>query len=262
MMKALYTAATGMKGQQMTVDVISNNIANVNTAGFKRSRVNFQDLLYVNLQKPGDSSIGVQSPTGLEIGSGVRAVSTTRVFTPGVMEGTNRELDVAIMGDGFFQVTMPDGTTGYTRDGSFHLDSQLQMVTSQGYRMEPAITVPTDTQSVSIGADGVVTVTTAASPDTPTQVGTIQLARFANPSGLEASGTNILRNSAASGTPTPVTPGTEGTGALSQYYLERSNVDVVSELVNLIVAQRAYEVNSRAIRTGDEMLSQVNGLVR
>ncbi|NUP97332.1 MAG: flagellar hook-basal body complex protein, partial [Planctomycetaceae bacterium] len=131
MMKALYTAATGMKGQQMTVDVISNNIANVNTSGFKRSRVNFQDLLYVNLQKPGDSSIGVQSPTGLEIGSGVRAVSTTRVFTPGVMEGTNRELDVAIMGDGFFQVTMPDGTTGYTRDGSFHLDSQLQMVTSQ-----------------------------------------------------------------------------------------------------------------------------------
>jgi flagellar basal-body rod protein FlgG len=262
MMKALFTSATGMKGQQTQVDVIANNIANVNTAGFKRSRVNFQDLLYVNLKPSGDSSQGVASPTAFEIGSGVRAVSTTRIFTPGTYEGTQRELDVAINGDGFFQVTMPDGSTAYTRDGGFHLDSQLNLVTSEGYLVEPQLTFPQNIKSIGLGADGVITVTTADAPEAPQQIGQLQLATFPNPSGLEAIGTNLMRQGGASGAAQLVNPGDQGTGTLLQGHLERSNVDVVTELVNLIVAQRAYEVNSRAIRSSDEMLSQVNNLVR
>jgi flagellar basal-body rod protein FlgG len=262
MMKALYTAATGMKGQQMTVDVISNNIANVNTSGFKKSRVNFQDLLYVRLQKPGDAALAIQSPTGLEIGSGVRAVSTTRVFTPGVLEGTQRELDVAIQGNGFFAVQLPDGSLGYTREGSLHVDSQLNLVTSQGYRLDPQITFPQNVLNVTIGPDGLITAATSDNPDVAQQVGQLQLTMFTNASGLEAIGGNIYRPSPASGPPTEVIPGSEGSGTMVQAFLERSNVDTVSELVNLIVAQRAYEVNSRAIRSGDEMLSQVNNLIR
>jgi len=262
MMKALFTAATGMKGQQMTVDVISNNIANVNTNGFKRSRVNFQDLLYVHMKKPGDAAQGSSSPTGLEVGSGVRPVSTTRVFSQGVFEGTNRSLDVAISGDGFFQVTLPDGTTGYTRDGALHQDSQNQLVTSDGYILEPQITIPQNMQGITISADGVISVTTTDAPDTQQQIGQIQLARFPNPSGMEAQGSNLFRRSSASGDAIQVNPGQDGVGTLVQGMLERSNVDVVTELVSLIVAQRAYEVNSRAIRTSDEMLSQVNSLVR
>jgi flagellar basal-body rod protein FlgG len=262
MMKALFTSATGMKGQQTQVDVISNNIANVNTAGFKRSRVNFQDLLYVNLKSSGDASQGVASPTAFEIGSGVRAVSTTRVFTPGTPEGTQRDLDIAINGDGFLQVSLPDGSTAYTRDGGLLLDSQQNLVTSEGYLVEPQITFPANVKSIGIGADGVVTVTTADDPTAPQQVGQLQLAMFANPSGLEAIGTNLLRQGGASGTATLVNPGQQGAGTMLQGFLERSNVDVVTELVNLIVAQRAYEVNSRAIRSSDEMLSQVNNLVR
>lgn len=262
MMKALFTAATGMKGQQMTVDVISNNIANVNTNGFKRSRVNFQDLLYVQMKKPGDAAQGVSSPTGMEIGSGVRPVSTTRVFSQGILEGTQRNLDVAISGDGFFQVSMPDGTTAYTRDGAFHVDSQQQLVTSDGYVLEPQITVPTNMAGITFSSDGVITVSTTDSPDTQQQIGQLQLARFPNPSGMEALGSNLFRRSAASGDAIQVNPGQDGVGTLTQNFLERANVDVVTELVSLIVAQRAYEVNSRAIRTSDEMLSQVNGLVR
>ncbi len=262
MLKALFTAATGMKAQQLTVDVISNNIANVNTSGYKRTRVNFQDLLYVKHSRPGDAAQGASPPTGLEVGSGVRSVSTTRVFTAGVLQGTQRQLDVAIQGDGFFQVTMPDGSLAYTRDGALHPDSQMTLVTSEGYIYEPQLTLPTNYQDVSISADGTISVTTADNPTTPTQVGQLQLARFPNPAGLEAMGSNLFRPSAASGTALQVTPGQEGAGTLVQGYLEQSNVDVVTELVNLIVAQRAYEVNSRAIRTGDEMLSQVNSLIR
>ena len=262
MIKALFTAATGMKAQQMTVDVISNNIANVNTNGFKRSRVNFQDLLYLNLNRAGDAAQGVQSPTGLEVGSGVRPVSTTRVFSPGSLEGTQRDLDIAISGDGFFQVTLPDGSFAFTRDGALHIDSQLQLVTSEGYLLEPQITVPNNWKSIGFGADGVVSVTTTDSPEAPTQIGQIQLARFPNASGLESMGSNLFRMSPASGQPVQVNPGLDGTGTLINGFLERSNVDVVTELVSLIVAQRAYEVNSRAIRTSDEMLSQVNALVR
>lgn len=262
MMKALFTSATGMKGQQTQVDVIANNIANVNTSGFKRSRVNFQDLLYVNLKPSGDSAQGVASPTAFEIGSGVRAVSTTRVFSPGALEGTQRELDVAINGDGFFQVSLPDGSTAYTRDGGFHLDSQQNLVTSEGYLLQPQLTFPPNVKSVGFGVDGIVTVTTADDPSAPQQIGQLQLATFPNPSGLEALGTNLMRQGGASGAATLMNPGEEGAGTLVQSYLERSNVDVVTELVNLIVAQRAYEVNSRAIRSSDEMLSQVNNLVR
>ena len=262
MMKALFTAATGMKGQQTAVDVISNNIANVNTDGYKRSRVNFQDLMYVTLKKAGDASQGIQSPTGFEIGSGVQAVSTTRTFTQGVMEGTNRSLDIAIEGRGFFQVTMPDGTTGYTRDGALNLDSNLTLTTSKGYILEPQITFPANVQTIGFGADGTISVTTSDSPDTSTQVGQLQLAIFANEAGMDPLGSNLFRPTGASGAVTQVTPGQGGAGTITQGYIEKSNVDVVSELVNLIVAQRAYEVNSRAIRTGDEMLSQVNGLVR
>jgi flagellar basal-body rod protein FlgG len=261
MMKALFTAATGMKGQQTTVDVLANNIANVNTNGFKRSRVNFADLLYVNLRPAGDSAQGVASPTGFEIGSGVRAVSTSRSFAPGALEGTQRDLDVAIQGPGFFQITLPDGGVAYSRDGALHLDSQLNLVTSEGYYIEPQLTLPANVQSVGIGPDGVLTVLTA--DDTaPQQVGQLQLAMFPNSTGLEAIGTNLFRETAASGAPQQVNPGDQGAGTLAQGFLERSNVDVVTELVNLIVAQRAYEVNSRAIRTSDEMLSQINNLIR
>ena len=262
MMKALFTAATGMKGQQMSVDVISNNIANVNTNGYKRSRINFQDLLYVKLRSAGDASQGIQSPTGFEVGSGVRAVSTTRTFSQGVLEGTDRPLDISIQGRGFLQVTLPDGNTGYTRDGALHLDSNLTLTTSEGYILEPQITFPTNVEAVSIGSDGTILVTTTDDPSTSTQAGQLQLAMFANEAGLDPLGSNLFRNNASSGAATPVTPGQSGAGTINQGYIEKSNVDVVSELVNLIVAQRAYEVNSRAIRTSDEMLGQVNGLIR
>lgn len=262
MIKALYTAATGMKGQQTNVDVISNNIANVNTNGFKRSRVNFEDLLYLRLGSAADAANGVAPPTSFEVGSGVRAVSTTRTFTPGSLEGTQRELDVAIEGDGFFQVQLPDGTIGYTRDGALHTDSQLNLVTAEGYLIDPSITIPADTLHTSISPEGVVAVITAGSTNTTQVVGQLTLTRFANPTGLSAHGSNIFLETPASGPPTQATPGQSGAGTLIQGYLERSNVDVVTELVNLIVAQRAYEVNSRAIRTGDEMLSQVNSLIR
>lgn len=262
MIRALFTSATGMKAQETVVDVIANNIANVNTVGFKRSRANFQDLLYVSLSKPGDSAQGIQSPTGFEIGNGVRTVSTTKVFSPGPSEGTQRELDVAIQGDGFFQVLLPDGGPAYTRDGALHIDSQLNLVTSQGYLLQPQITLPSNLASVSIGPDGLMMATTTDAPDAPQQIGQLTLSRFPNPAGLESLGSNLLRASPASGAAIETTPGTDGTGTIAQGFLERSNVDVVTELVNMIVAQRAYEVNSRAIRTGDDMLSQVNSLVR
>jgi len=263
MLKALFTSATGMKAQQLTVDVISNNIANANTGGFKRSQINFQDLLYVTLQRAGaDVAQGLQTPSGLQLGSGVRAISTTKVFTPGVLQETRRDLDVAIDGNGFFQVTLPDGSLAYTRDGALQRDALGNLVTNEGYRLNPPITIPADAIGIQIGRDGTVSVVTAAAPETPTSVGQMQVARFANPSGLEALGSNLFRETAASGTASLLVPGTQGAGTLVQFFVEGSNVDIVSELVNLIVAQRAYEVNSRAIRTGDEMLSQTNALVQ
>jgi len=263
MLKSLYTSATGMKAQQIYVDTISNNLANVNTTGFKRNTVSFQDLLYVTLKQPGLETVaGRANPIGLQLGSGSRLVGSPKVHTQGVLEGTNNKFDVAIEGDGFFQVTLPNATTAYTRDGSFVVDGEGHLVTTSGLRLAPDITIPADALETTIGKDGQVFVTTAAAPETPTLVGQIQLARFINPSGLDSEGGNIFIKTPASGEPINDNPGNNGVGYLIQNFLERSNVEVVNELVALIVAQRAYEVNSKAIRTSDEMLSQVNSIVR
>ncbi len=264
MMKGLYTAASGMKVQQVNVDVIANNLANVNTNGFKRTQANFQDLLYVVSKEPGaQTQTGFASPTGIQIGSGAELVSTTKVFTLGNLEPTNRALDVAISGDGFFEVELPNGDKGYTRDGNFRIDGNHQLVTAQGFKLSPAITVPATTSEdlVSITADGTVSVFDAVAK-TNTPLTTLEIARFANPAGMRAAGGNILLETPSSGAPTRAAPGTEGTGLLSSGALERSNVDVVSELVSLITAQRAYEMNSRAIKVGDEMLADAANLVR
>jgi len=263
MIKAMYTSATGMKVQQTNVDVIANNLANVNTTGYKRNQVEFQDLLYLTLNKPGTSTAqGSPAPNGFQIGSGARLGAISKVFSTGTFEETKNPLHVAIEGDGFFQVTLPDGGTVYTRDGSFAIDADGQMVTGEGFQIEPAINVPQDATAIRIGVDGTVSVVTAGNPNNATEAGQLQLVRFVNPSGLENLGSNLLRETSASGTPTTTTPGSDGTGLLRQGFLERSNVEVVNELVNLITAQRAYEVNSRVIRTSDTMLSTVNQIIR
>jgi len=261
MLRAFSTAATGMTAQQMVVDVIANNLANINTVGFKRSQVDFQDLVYVKMAQAGrETASGVEAPTGFEIGSGVRPAATTKVFTPGEMENTERQLDIAIQGDGFLQVTVPGGEVRYTRDGALHLNANGDLVTASGYSLEPAISIPSDARAISIGSDGTVSVFTGSST-TPTVVGTITLVRFANPEGLHAEGQNLLAETPASGSPETGTAGQAGFGLIQQGFLERSNVQMVKELVNLITAQRAYEINSRAIRAGDEMLTTANRLI-
>jgi flagellar basal-body rod protein FlgG len=261
MLRAFSTAATGMTAQQMIVDVIANNLANINTVGFKRSQVDFQDLMYTKLLEPGrEIASGVVAPSGFEIGSGVSPASTLKVFTTGELENTGRNLDVAIQGAGFFQVTSAGGETRFTRDGSLRLNADGALVTSGGYAIDPAITVPSDAVSVSIAKDGTVTAFVGADR-TATNVGQITLARFPNPSGLSSEGGNLLAESAASGTPTTTPAGEGGAGSLQQSFLEKSNVQMVTELVNLITAQRAYEINSRAIKAGDEMLTTANRLV-
>ncbi|MCD4831062.1 MAG: flagellar basal-body rod protein FlgG [Anaerohalosphaeraceae bacterium] len=253
MLKAFSTAATGMSAQQMMVDVTANNLANINTTGFKRSQIDFQDLLYIKMREFGsETSSGVTSPGGLEVGSGVRPASTVKVFTEGELVNTGRSLDIAIAGDGFFQMTMPDGTIKYTRDGSLQLNATGAIVNANGNILAPSITVPTDAVGIEIGKDGSVNV--SDSTGAQSVVGTIQLARFANPSGLSSDGNNLLAETPASGTPTVGTAGESGFGSLEGGFLEKSNIQMVSELVNLITAQRAYEVNSRAIKAGDEML--------
>jgi flagellar basal-body rod protein FlgG len=253
MLKAFSTAATGMHAQQMMVDVTANNLANLNTTGFKRSQIDFQDLLYVKLREAGaEVASGMKSPSGLEMGSGVRAASTVKVFTPGELVNTGRNLDLAILGDGFLQVSLPSGETRYTRDGALQTNADGQLVTATGFTMEPAITIPTDAVAIDIGKDGSVNVSTASG--TQSVVGTIQLARFPNPSGLSSEGDNLLAETEASGSPTTGTAGENGFGTLQTGFLEKSNVQMVTELVNLITAQRAYEVSSRAIKTGDDML--------
>ncbi len=261
MLRAFSTAATGMTGQQMMVDVIANNLANVNTTGFKRSQINFQDLLYVTLKEPGtEIASGINSPSGTELGSGVHAASTVKVFTPGELENTTRPLDIAISGDGFLQVTTPNGDLRYTRDGSLQTNANGELVTTTGYAIEPTISIPTDAASVSIGKDGGVNVTDSSG--TQSVVGTLQLARFPNASGLSSEGDNLLSETEASGTPTTGTPGESGFGTIQPGFLEKSNVQMVTELVNLITAQRAYEINSRAIRAGDDMLRTASQIVR
>jgi flagellar basal-body rod protein FlgG len=261
MLRAFSTAATGMTGQQMMVDTIANNLANVNTTGFKRSQINFQDLLYVTMEEPGtEVASGINSPSGVEIGSGVRVASTIKIFSAGELQNTANPLDIAILGDGFLQVTMPNGDLRYTRDGSLQINANGELVTSNGYTIEPAISVSTDVVSVNIEKDGGVNVTDASG--TQSVVGTIQLARFPNPSGLSSEGDNLLSETQASGTPTTGNPGESGIGTIQSGFLEKSNVQMVTELVNLITAQRAYEINSRAIRAGDDMLRTASSIVQ
>ncbi|HEX7634723.1 MAG TPA: flagellar basal-body rod protein FlgG [Noviherbaspirillum sp.] len=260
MIRSLWISKTGMEAQQTQMDVISNNLANVNTNGFKRSRAVFEDLLYQTLRQPGaQSSQQTQLPSGLQIGTGVRPVATERIFTQGNLQQTSNDKDVAIQGQGFFQVLLPDGSTAYTRDGSFQLDSQGQLVTSSGFVVQPAITIPANATSVTIARDGTVSVTQQGSA-TPTQVGALQLATFLNPAGLESKGENLYVETAASGTPSTTTPGTNGSGLLLQGYAETSNVNVVEEMVNMIQTQRAYEINSKAISTSDQMLQRLTQL--
>ena len=261
MLRAFSTAATGMTAQQMIVDVIANNLANINTVGFKRSQVDFQDLMYMKLKEPGrEIASGVVAPSGFEIGSGVSPASTLKVFTTGELENTGRNLDVAIQGAGFFQVTSASGETRYTRDGALRINADGALVTSGGYTIDPAINIPSDTVSVNIAKDGTVTAFVGVDK-TATNLGQITLARFPNPSGLSSEGGNLLAESDASGSPTTTPPGESGAGTLQQNFLEKSNVQMVTELVNLITAQRAYEINSRAIKAGDEMLTTANRLM-
>jgi flagellar basal-body rod protein FlgG len=249
-----------MNAQQMIVDTIANNLANLNTVGFKRSQVDFQDLVYVQLEEAGrEVASGVKAPSGLEIGCGVRPASTLKVYTQGEADNTERNLDVMIEGDGFLQVTLPSGETRYTRDGSLRINADGRLVTAAGYVLEPSVSIPRDWRSISIGQDG--TVTAFVSDGSATQVGQLQLARFANASGLRAEGENLLAETPASGSATTGTGGQDGLGRFRQGFLERSNVQMVRELVNLITAQRAYEINSRAIRAGDEMLTTANRLI-
>lgn len=260
MIRSLWIAKTGLDAQQTQMDVISNNLANVSTSGFKRSRAVFEDLLYQTVRQPGtQSSQQTQLPTGLQIGTGVRPVATERIFTQGNLQQTGNDKDVAIQGDGFFEVLMPDGSAAYTRDGSFHLDSQGQLVTSSGFVVQPAITVPANSSNLTIGRDGTVTVTQPGQV-TPTQIGTLQIVTFINPAGLEAKGENMYAETASSGGPTVGTPGTNGAGVLSQRYVETSNVNVVEELVNMIQTQRAYEINSKSVQTSDQMLQRLSQL--
>lgn len=262
MMRALFTSATGMLAQQINMDVISNNLANVNTAGFKRSRADFQDLLYQEMRPAGATvAQGAQTPSGLQVGLGVRPAATESMFEEGQLQNTGNPYDVAIEGAGFFKVLMPDGSTGYTRDGSFKMDSQGRLVNSSGYALQPEITVPPDATSISIGADGTVSVMRGGQT-AQSQVGQIQVTRFINPAGLTNIGGNIFKATAASGDPQDGTAGQAGFGTLAQGTLEMSNVQIVQEMVNMIVAQRAYEVNSKAIQASDEMLSAANQLKR
>jgi flagellar basal-body rod protein FlgG len=257
MINSLWISKTGMEAQQTQLDVISNNLANVSTNGFKRANAVFEDLMYQNLRQVGaNSTEQTQLPTGLQIGLGVRTVATSRSFSQGSLQQSGNTFDVAVKGNGFFQVTMPDGTLAYTRDGSFQVDSQGRLVTSNGLPIANGVTVPSTAQSVTIGADGTVSVVlpgTAA----PSQIGTIALANFVNPAGLAPNGQNLYTETAASGTPITGTAGTNGLGSLMQGYVETSNVNVVQELVTMIQTQRAYEMNSKAVTTSDQMLQKL-----
>ncbi len=258
MIRSLWISKTGLDAQQTQMDVIANNLANVNTAGFKRSRAVFEDLLYQTVRQPGaQSSQQTQLPTGLQVGTGVRPVSAERVFTQGNLQQTNNEKDIAVQGQGFFQVLLPDGTTAYTRDGSFSIDSQGQLVTASGYAIQPAVTIPSNAITMSVGRDGTISVTQPG-VNAPVQIGALQLATFINPAGLEAKGENLYMETAASGSPNTNTPGSNGAGTLAQGYVETSNVNVVEELVSMIQTQRAYEINSKAIQTSDQMLQRLS----
>ncbi|MET3108461.1 flagellar basal-body rod protein FlgG [Oxalobacteraceae bacterium GrIS 2.11] len=257
MIPALWTAKTGLDAQQTKIDVIANNLANVSTTAFKSTRPIFEDLMYQTVRQPGaQSTQQTQIPSGLQIGLGVRAIATERIFTQGNPQLTSNSKDVAIDGPGFFQVLMPDGSTAYTRDGSFQMDSQGQLVTANGYPIQPAITIPATATSLTIGRDGVITVTQPGS-QLPVQIGAMQLATFVNPAGLDAIGENMYLETGSSGNANTTVPGLNGSGTLMQSYVESSNVNVANELVSMIETQRAYEMNSQAITAADRMLQRL-----
>jgi flagellar basal-body rod protein FlgG len=262
MIRALYTAASGMNAQQANIDNVAHNLANVNTTGFKKSRVEFEDLVYQELRAPGaQASATTETPVGLAMGLGTRAVATARNFSAGNLRSTGAPLDIAIEGGGFFKVSLPNGTTGYTRAGAFHLDSQGTIVTADGFAIEPEITVPSNATSISISKDGMVSATIPGQGASQ-QLGTLEIATFANAAGLRPLGGNLFETTTASGEEETGAPGTDARGTLAQGFVEDSNVSVVEEMVNMIIGQRAYEANSRVVKAADEMLSQVNNLVR
>jgi len=259
-MKALHIAATGMKAQERNVEVISNNVANLRTTGYKRQRVDFQDLMYQNLRRAGSetSTAGTIVPTGVQIGSGVKVAATSRIMSQGAVEQTGKDLDLAVRGEGFFQIEMPDGTTAYTRDGSFERDPNGTLVTVDGYTVVPGITIPEDSRNITISTDGTVSAVDAGGATV--NLGQIQLARFVNKAGLEAIGDNLFYETEASGAAQVDNPGANGFGSVQQYFLEMANVDAVTEIADLISAQRAYEMNSRVIKAADEMYSTTSNL--
>lgn len=260
MLRALHSAATGMEAQQTHIDVTSNNLANVNTTGYKKVRANFQDLMYQIQRAPGGAtSQSTELPTGIQVGLGVRTGSTQKEFSTGSLKATGNPQDVAIEGDGFFQILQPDGTIAYTRDGAFHTDDTGQLVNQQGFPLEPAITLPEEAVNTIIGQDGTVSVLLSTQAE-PVQVGQIQTVSFINPAGLLASGGNLLKESGSSGPPIVGNPGENGFGLLNQGFLEMSNVHVVEEMINLISAQRAFEFNSKAIQAADQMLREIGDL--
>lgn len=260
-MRALSIAASGMQAQQLNVDVISHNIANMNTTSYKRQRAEFQDMLYQNLERPGSTSSasGAILPMGIQIGVGVRADAVGRITEQGGIAASGNPYDLAIDGRGYFQVTLPSGQTGYTRAGNFAVNAEGQLVTADGYAVEPSITVPQEATAIQITRDGIVEVTTSSSPD-PQQIGQLEIASFINPAGLEAIGDNMYLETPASGSPTTATPGSPGLGTVMQGFLELSNVNAVEEISALIVAQRAYEMNARVITAADEMLQSTTQL--
>lgn len=260
MIRSLWTASTGMEAQQTQLDVISNNLANVNTNGFKKSRVDFQDLVYQTLRPAGATTAqGNELPTGEQIGLGTKAISIQKMFSTGELKQTGNSLDVAIEGQGFFQILTPSGDMAYTRDGSFKTDGQGRVVTSDGYQLQPEITIPAEATEITVGTDGTVTAVLPGQT-TAQQIGQIQLVRFQNPAGLNSEGRNLFSPTSASGDPSTGTPGQGGFGTLTSGMLELSNVQVVEEMVNMIVAQRAYEINSKAITSADQMLQIANNL--
>ncbi len=260
MMRSLWIAKTGMEAQQTQLDTISNNLANASTNGYKKSHAVFEDLMYQNLRQVGaNSSEQTTLPTGLQVGLGTRAVATARNFSQGNLQQSGNSLDLAVRGNGFFQVQMPDGTVGYTRDGSFQVDAQGVLVTNNGYQVQPGITIPVGAQSVTIAPDGTVSATLSGQT-APQSLGQIQLASFVNPAGLEPKGQNIFTETSASGTPSAGAPGLNGMGSVQQGFVETSNVNVVEELVSMIQTQRAYELNSKAIQTSDQMLQKLGQL--
>lgn len=258
MTSPLWVAKTGLDAQQTRMSVISNNLANVSTTGYKRSRAAFEDLMYQNVHQTGaQSSQNTQLPSGLMLGTGVRTVSTAKLFTQGNIIQTGNNLDLAISGRGFFEIQMPDGTSAYTRDGSFQIDNEGQIVTSNGYLLQPAVTLPAGVQSLTVGRDGTISAQLAGE-STTTEIGTLQIVDFINPAGLQAVGQNLFVASSASGDPQPGNPDADGLGAIMQGALETSNVNVVEEMVDMIETQRAYEMNAKAISTTDQMLQYTN----